>query len=296
MSALVYLVAEGVHDVTFLGKLLVMEHGAQRIQTMGDLDVEHRPWLGSFSWPIKVRVGKPDEKIEIQRLSVPAPSFYRLGDGRTVALRNAQGISNIFTMIERDQESFLRDEITPDAVGIVLDSDEDHPAQRFQKLKKAILRANLAVPTALGEIAEGSPRVGVFSLPGPDTRGTLEDLLVALGDVAYPELMTAAHAYAKDWRTRAEADTENEEWDALRKPAGAKKATLGAMSAVLKPGKAIQVSLEDNRWVSAATKDVPGLRACVAFLGALLGARGEAAPVATLEPASPTEGAPPAAG
>lgn len=266
MSGFVYLVTEGVHDVTFLGKLLGREHGARRIETTDKLDPPHRPWLGSFSWPHTL----PGRSAQIHRLSVPAPVFYRLGDGRSVVLRNAEGIDKIAATLERDQESFVRIDIQPDAIGIVLDSDDEPPAQRFVKVSALLREAKLPEPARWGEFAPGPPRVGVFSLPEPDVQGTLEDLLLALGRVAYPDLQAGAEAYAKDWHARATMGSAGREWSELRKPAGVKKATLAAMTAVLKPGKAIQASLEDHRWVSDETRDVPGLRACVGFLAELL--------------------------
>lgn len=112
--------------------------------------------------------------------------------------------------------------------------------------------------------------MGVFALPEPGAAGTLEDVLLALGDAAYPELAAAARGYADRWRQRAEAEPTTSDWKELRKPAGAKKATIGAMTAVLKPGKSTQVSLEDNRWVTEQTKALSCLQPSLAFLSALL--------------------------
>jgi hypothetical protein len=100
--------------------------------------------------------------------------------------------------------------------------------------------------------------------------GTLEDILLALGDAVYPDLTAAARGYADKWRQEADAAPATTDWKEIRKPAGTKKATIGAMTAVLKPGKSTQVSLEDNRWVSEQTKALACLQPCLAFLNALL--------------------------
>ena len=42
------------------------------------------------------------------------------------------------------------------------------------------------------------------------------------------------------------------------------------MTAILKPGKSTQVSLEDNRWVSEQTKALACLQPSLTFLNALL--------------------------
>ena len=91
-----------------------------------------------------------------------------------------------------------------------------------------------------------------------------------LGDVEYPELIAAAREYAGLWRQKADAEPATADWKELRKPAGEKKATIGAMTAILKPGKSTQVSLQDNGWVSEQTSALACLRPSIAFLNALL--------------------------
>ena len=115
----------------------------------------------------------------------------------------------------------------------------------------------------------GTPRVGSFALPESGKAGTLEDVLLALGGAAYPDLAATAEAYATAWHKKVAADASHE-WKELKKPAGLKKATIGAMTAVLKPGRAAQVSLEDNLWVSTSTKDHASLAPCLAFMKSLL--------------------------
>jgi hypothetical protein len=260
-----YLVTEGVHDVAFLGKLLCVGWGASRVRTLEGLDDARRSWMGSFKWPLS-RGGK----TEIDRLAVPAPVFYRLQAGTLVALRNSQGISEIGKTLAIDLESFMRVASSPDAIGVVLDSDDESPTLRFEKLKAVLEGVQLVAPTALGGVGDGTPRVGAFSLPEPGTAGTLEDVLLALGDAAYPELSEAARGYAGAWRTKADGEPASSHWKEIRKPAGAKKAVIGAMTAILKPGKSTQVSLEDNGWVSDETKAVVALQPCLGFLQALL--------------------------
>jgi hypothetical protein len=265
MSAFIYIVTEGVHDVAFLGRLLAQVYRASRIKKLEDLDDDLRSWLDTFRWPNKV--GKHHD---IERLAVPAPVFYRLTTNMVVAIRNAQGLPEIGRTLEVDFEVFSRARNGPEAVGIVLDSDDEPAEQRFKKLLTALRSVKLPAPSSLGEVGNGSPRVGVFALPEPGTAGTLEDVLLALADAAYPELVTAARGYVGPWRQRAETEPTNPDWKELRKPAGLKKATIGAMTALLKPGKSTQVSLEDNRWVSGHTTALVCLQPILAFLSALL--------------------------
>ncbi|MCC7109386.1 MAG: hypothetical protein IT382_08870 [Deltaproteobacteria bacterium] len=265
MSAFFYIVTEGVHDVAFLGRLLSVAHGASRIKKLEDLDDAQRGWLGGFKWP-----NKSGAHHDIARLAVPAPAFYRLATNEVVALRNAQGLTEIGKTLVIDLEAFCRGQNGPEAIGVVLDSDDEPAEQRFAKLKASLEVVKLPVPSSLGAVSNGSPRVGVFALPEPGAAGTLEDVLLALGDAAYPGLAAAARGYADQWRQKADAEPPSPDWKEFRKPAGAKKATIGAMTAVLKPGKSTQVSLEDNRWVSEHTKALACLQPSLVFLSALL--------------------------
>lgn len=266
MTSFFYIVTEGVHDVAFVGKLLSVVHGANRIRKLEDLDDALRGWVkSSFAWP--KFIGKHHD---IERLAVPAPVFYRLPAGMLVALRNAQGISEIGTTLSIDFEAFTRVSCSPGAVGVVLDSDDEPVNRRFEKVKATLESVNLVAPAALGDVSDGSPRVGVFALPEPGVVGTLEDVLLSLGDVAYPELTALAREYASQCRRMTDGDPAGRDWREIRKPSGEKKATISAVTAVLKPGRSMQVSLDDNRWVGEETTGAPCLRPCLAFLKILL--------------------------
>lgn len=260
MSAFVYLVAEGVHDVAFLGRVLTVLFKAKRVRRLADLDDGRKRWFSSFKWP----VGE-----QIDRLAVPAPVVYRAEERDAwITLRGAEGDSKIVGTLEDDLDLLSRVECSPGSIGIVLDSD-DEPKGRYRRLRPKLEALQLKVPETLTLVEDGSPRVGALALPGTDVQGTLEDILLALGDAVYPELTAAARLYAQDWHAKVAADA-HKEWSEMKKPAGLKKATIGAMTAMLKPGKSTQVSLEDNRWISDASRGASCLVPCARFLEALL--------------------------
>jgi hypothetical protein len=277
MTGFTYLLTEGVHDVAFLGKLLSVCFGARQVETMEELDDTMRVWMGSFKWPL-LHAGK----TLIRRLAVPAPAFFRLPAGELVCLRNAQGITELGKTLSLDLEAFARTSIAPGAIGIVLDSDDEPQVARYAKLKKHLVSQGLQVPDVLAVVSAGSPRVGVFALPEPGVPGTLEDVLLALGDAAYADLAGAARDFAMAWHAQVTGNSAKE-WKEIKKPAGIKKATLGAMTAVLKPGRAMAASLEDNRWVSDDTRSAACLAPCLAFLRELIatGAPRRSAPEAS---------------
>ncbi len=266
MNAFTYIVTEGVHDVAFIGRLLVLAHGANRINKLEELDEALRGWLANaFKWPRFT--GKHHD---IARMAVPAPVFYRGAGGGVVALRNAQGITEIGNVLSVDKEAFARAEIRPGTIGVVLDSDDEAEEQRFGKMKQILERLDLHPPIEVATVSDGDPRVGIFALPEQGVAGTLEDILLTLGETAYPELAAAARGYADEWRRKVAAEPDIADWKELRKPAGGKKAAIGAMTALLKPGKSTQVSLEDNRWVSEQTQALACLQPCLKFLNSLL--------------------------
>jgi hypothetical protein len=264
MSGLIYLLLEGVHDVAFVRKILSVCFGATRVKTLEDLDEATQRWMASFKWPFS-----QSGKTSIARLSVPAPEFLRLPTGEMVGLRNANGITELGRTLSVDLESFARKTIAIDAVGIVLDSDDQPPAARYEEMKLHLAAQQLPVPGALAQVSVSTPRVGVFALPDSNNTGTLEDILLALGGVAYSDLTAAAQVYARAWHAKVAGDA-SKEWREIKKPAGIKKATIGAMTAVLKPGRATAATIEDHCWVSDATKADACLAPCLAFLQALI--------------------------
>ena len=66
-------------------------------------------------------------------------------------------------------------------------------------------------------------------------------------------------------------DIDKPEQNELCAPAGKKKSTLAITSSLLKPGKAIQNSMSDNRWIVDAL-DEPLVAQLNVFLTSLLAA------------------------
>ena len=109
----------------------------------------------------------------------------------------------------------------------------------------------------------------MFILPDDSSLGTLEDILIPLGRRLYPGLFASADLHIQ----AAQKDLDklrSDERKAIKRPSGPKKALLSAVAAVLKPGKAIQATLKDHRWISQATLAAPELTPTIAFLQRIL--------------------------
>jgi len=97
-------------------------------------------------------------------------------------------------------------------------------------------------------------------------------LLLQSAEIVYPTLHRRAADFVEsipDADPRIFVDDEGDDFHA---PSGRHKATIGAMTAVLRPGKAVQVSIQDNQWFKdPRVLNLPPLQALRGFLDALLG-------------------------
>lgn len=252
----IYLVTEGPHDVELMGRLL-KPHAFQRVGHIKKLD--------PFWHPLVPR-DFPHNGELLRR--VPVPVFFARGDC-SVAVHVADGISQLAGRVA-GALAILPSNRSLDGVGIFLDSDEGTDLGARHGTLRARLQGSISLPDHPGIVSTATPRAGVFILPDNVSPGTLEDLLVECAEHAYPSLIQAARVLVDSAENHA-PELRQEDLAELRKPAGRKKATIASIAAVLKPGKAIQTSIQDNRWLEGPTLDLPRIVALRGFLGELMG-------------------------
>jgi hypothetical protein len=97
----------------------------------------------------------------------------------------------------------------------------------------------------------------------------LEDLLLDCATKAYPDLKPLADQYIQSVRDTPTAIPAVEQRE-FNRPAGANKALISAMGSVLKPGKAVQNTIRDNRWLEGEALNLPRVSAFRSFLWDLL--------------------------
>lgn len=255
-----YIVVEGPHDIEFVARLL-KPFGFLRVKALDDLDPY---WV-----PLVPKEFPPDGDL-LKR--VPVPIFFQTAT-HAVAIESAIGISNIAARAE-ETLTFIQGikQTPPEAVSMILDADEGKaPPARFADLVKdltgrgVVSQAN--VPANLGNVTAGNPRWGIYVLPDNQSEGTLENILLECADQVYPNLKAGADTFVKGIdRTKLNSG----ERDGTKNAAGLNKAWIGCMSSVLRPGKAIQVSIQDNRWLDGATLNLPRVQAVTTFLQQLL--------------------------
>ncbi|WP_309892764.1 DUF3226 domain-containing protein [Archangium sp.] len=251
----IYLVTEGPHDVELIGRLL-KPHGFRRVQQFEKLEPFWRPLVPRDF---------PHQGDLLRR--VPVPVFFMAGDC-SVAVHVADGVSKLASRVEATL-AILPLEPALDAVGILLDSDDEKDLVSRHSGLRSRLQGSLTLPDRPGRVSSSVPRTGVYILPDNVSPGTLEDLLLECASQTYPSLLQAADVLVRTAEDNA-PELLPEDLEELRKPAGRKKATLASIAAILKPGKTIQTSIQDNRWLDGPTLELARIAALRRFLHELM--------------------------
>lgn len=250
-----YFVVEGPHDLEVVGRILKL-HGAKRVRQFEELD--------EF-WHRLVPRQFPHEGDLLRRM--PVPAFFASSD-LSVAVQVAGSVDEIPPVAIATWSNL--DE-TPEGFGVLLDADDKNVQKRWSEVVKGLPVKD--VGDGPGAVGVGVPRAGVFVFPDNKSSGTLEKLLLECAAVAYPSLLNAA----REWIDPISPDdqaifADSAERKDFSKPAGKNKAIASAIASVLRPGKSIQVSIQDNRWLTHpdALKLV-SVQALKAFVDAIVG-------------------------
>lgn len=245
-----YLVVEGPHDVEFCYRLL-SPLGVKRVQYKNDLD--------EFLYPLIPKEFPPKNGDLWKRM--PTPLFLQ-NETHAIAIRSATGDSQLVNVLISSTE-LLIDLNAVVGIGILLDSDTTTPAkERYAQIKKDLLNKQFRfkLHDELGHITRENLNIGAFVLPDNSNAGTLENLLIESAKEVYPDLLVLATEYVSNSKG---CKLNKEELKELNKPAGKNKAIIGAMANIMKPGKSVQVSIQDNRWVDT---NIPRIKAVQNFL------------------------------
>lgn len=253
-----YFVVEGPHDVQVIGRLL-RERELQRIRLMEDVD----PY-----WQKLIPRGFPHKGDLLKR--VPAPTFF-LSDGYSVAVQAAGGDAESISKTIRS--SFLTLDSPPDGVGVVVDADfEIEPHAVWSGFSGKFPDDIDDIGSEPGGVGTSLPRTGIYVLPDNSSQGTLEDVLLPCAQRAYPaltEVMTnAINPLDPDDQDIFPRSSDRKQF---KKPAGRKKAIIGAVANLLRPGKAVQVSIQDNGWLRRDALDLQLVKSLQRFVDEVAG-------------------------
>jgi hypothetical protein len=246
-----YLVVEGPHDIEFAARLL-REYGLRRIT--------YKRYLEPF-WEAVIPKIFPINDNLLKR--VPVPVFLE-NETHSIAIHGAQGITRLVEMLDETCAVLNHNQIA--SYGFILDADVEHPPQqRFSSLLVELKKQDidLPIPANPGEVAGTHPSFGIYVLPDNQASGTLEDILLQCAQVNYTSVFDAARNYLQEIEPSQFTPGDLQEYN---KPAGQKKAHVSTIASILKPGKAIQVSIQDNRWLEGESMIIPSVAAVRDFL------------------------------
>ena len=251
-----YLVVEGPHDLEFIGRLL-RAHGLHKVQREKELDV--------FWHPLIPRLFPPGGEL-LKR--VPVPVFFQ-SSSNSVAIHSAGGVNRLVPTVGETLKTpgFKWAEIS--SVGLFLDADWQTPVPNtFGWLKTEIEAVGLPAADQPGTINFTGVRTGIFIFPDNHSPGTLENLLDDCAAVVYPELRKKAQEFTSEAATISLPQEDRIEFE---RPSGKLKVTMGCIANFLRPTRAIQNSIEDNRWLCNESLALGNISKLDAFLKVLLG-------------------------
>ena len=248
-----YLVVEGPHDVEFAYRLL-SPLGFSRVRMEQDLD--------EFLRPLIPRSYPPDGDLQKR---MPVPLFLKSAT-HAIAVHSAIGDSRLVETVDETRETLELDERFNEltGVGIMLDSDREIPVeQRYSAICSAMQSKGFSLPTTPGTVSDDAPRFGAFVLPDNQSTGNLEDLLLECASLQYADLLPTAQAHVEAAKSCAGIRGDGED---LSKTPYYNKAIVGTIASVLRPGKAVQTSIQDNRWFKDESLSVEKVKMVQQFL------------------------------
>jgi len=244
---------EGQHDQAFITKLL-RNLGFQNFSGIdADLDPFWRPLVPTYP-----KGGKHYVRMDM-------PAIISTSD-ISVAIYSAEG-SNLR---EKFPATFVNHPIFTTGIaafGIIADSDNSPCAGVATAYASVYQGFFPQFPNAPGIVDLSPVRTGIFVFPDNVNQGTLENVILECANIVYPDLQSKAQVYLSGIdRTMLKCADVSE----INKPAGEKKALASCISSVLKPGKTIQTSIQDNRWLEPRTLLLPSVINVTNFLKQLL--------------------------
>lgn len=238
-------VAEGAHDVSFLGKLLT-GRGFTKITDFDDVPEE---WKNLY--PTRFPWNEP----VIERVARFPDLFKR--DEIVVGLLNSGGDSKLVSNLRKALNVLVPKNV--EVAVIFSDADKNPASTRFISLKKELTKLNseamadgepgfpIVVPSEIKKIEGSKPAIGIFIFPDNSVCGSLENILFSCAEQTHPEV--AAKACSMVTTLDSDMDASHGSLKELRKGRGKEKATVGIIANILKPGTSLAVAIEQQKMI-----------------------------------------------
>lgn len=239
------IIVEGAHDASFLGQLL-KNRGFKAARTLSAVPE---------AWKILFPVKFPTVGDNLDRV-VRFPEIFIREDlvvGITTSGSDSQLISSLRSVLDALGSAFLS------GAAVFVDVDTHTATDRFAEMRSLIEKLNSAaaaagepgypipVPDAPGVMCAGSPAVGIFLFPDNAAEGALEDILFACAQENHEAVSEAASKFISG--IDGSCPVGQQDLTKLRSGMGRKKAVIGAIANVLKPGVSVASSLAQTSWL-----------------------------------------------
>lgn len=235
-----YILTEGVHDVEFIGRLLKIAANATRIIYKDKVDSFWHPLLPT-------RFPQFTTQDIVKRINIPA--FFQNED-LSVAVHPIAEKGLFFKSFDAACIAISNFKTKIKSLGIFADSDFNGSIQSKHDSITDQFSKEVNFPQKPGEINSSSPSSGVFLFPNNKDHGTIEDLLIECCELEYNHLLKNADNFLTNIDLNTLCSNDKKE---IYHPAGLNKATLGAIASIIKPGKAIQMAIQDLQIVTPKT-------------------------------------------
>lgn len=243
------LVVEGPHDQAFVARVLRCMGFSRFDGKVDKLDRVWEPWKptypknGYLYAPLDMPTIMFNADWSIGVMRGEGDGLYSPQKGLPLRLRNNSAFI-----------SRLHDD---GAIGFVVDADENPPEACTQKIHDAYSALFAHLSAIPGQITVGPPRAGTFVIPNNTDSGTVESVLLPLGQTHYAPLLGYADTFIR--ACEPELTKHFKPFDHL-------KARVAAAASILQPGSTNTITIERDKWItSSQLKDEP-IALVVAFL------------------------------
>ena len=252
----ILIITEGPHDVAAISKVFRVR-GYEEINNKNEI-----PYALQRTIPTTY----PFQENGWMDRGVPRPCFLKYGNCYIVII-NAGGVDIIGDSLSRFMDLTSLETLQMlQGIAIIADMDIDTLETKQKRIIKQILNIE-GITAKIVEPLEGlvfkedeSFPLKLFFFPDNNVKGTLEILLLDGARAQYQDLYCEAVEYID----RAKKNYKLRNSDGL-------KATVGVIANVLKPGRANQVSIQDDKWFTKESLDiVPSHSLFAVFLDSLL--------------------------
>lgn len=233
------IIVEGAHDIALIEKILRLNGVREKINSKDKLpDIWKKIIPGEY----------PFDGDKLDRIT-PIPSFLK-NEELSVAIKNAGSDSEILKVLYQTIKLMdIKDALQLRGIFLLCDAD----AKTAEEKREGLLSEEIESQECQIEkdftqvILYKRHKVPLFTFifPDNDRKGNLENLLLDTASIVYPDLLELAEDYVQK---AAELPTCN-----LKRDQDKNKAKVGCITNAMKPGKANQVSIADNDWVSEVT-------------------------------------------